>query len=247
MSATASPYVESATVTIEIDAAIDGVRVVVEAHDGRPRQRLILTAMEYVALSTTMSRNDRQVLIDLSTISKERIADLVGTAAAIRAGTDVPDPGKYGGRELASMTASQLQKIRPARRPGAMQGQPPYYDRYWFVPWIRVEDHRPGSKVPRWEDQRWIDEEAECAARGTMFYTGSARKGECTLCLKQDKIVPCTHRVTNENGDTQYSVCQIHFRKLAKPPLDVPEFDSPEEAQAWLDKMSDELESASTG
>lgn len=104
----------------------------------------------------------------------------------------------------------------------------------WLVPWDAARDRRPKSKTPRWLDPYWDVGGPGRGGPGNNWL-GSAHHGECTWCVNNGDLREAVYRVVGERDNTQASVCDRCARKLIGGPVVVPKFDTPEEAQAWLD------------
>jgi hypothetical protein len=103
-------------------------------------------------------------------------------------------------------------------------------------PWTEEMDRRPGPG--RYADPRWQPggEFHAQQMRGGKLYCGSAKKGECTPCVKDGRLRKAIYRVSNDRDTySRSSVCSQCAKKMLGTPVVVPKFDTPEEAQAWLD------------
>lgn len=93
------------------------------------------------------------------------------------------------------------------------------------------------------------------AAPERDYGTGStsAMHGECTTCVRkalEDRGVASISAATwrRQAGPLpenfvycKASYCDRHANKVASAPIEVPEFDNAEDAQAWLDKITEEM------
>lgn len=106
-----------------------------------------------------------------------------------------------------------------------------------LVPWEADKDRRPKTKAPRVGDPviaKWLAHGGKLAM---------ANHGECTWCVKQNRLATATMRQINgATGTTERSLCADCVRIVTKAPIEVPTFTSAEEAQEWLDRQSDLLE-----
>lgn len=130
--------------------------------------------------------------------------------------------------------ATPVAKSAAPERPKLMQC---FYSDDVLVPWEPPDkDKRPKAKSgPRVGDTKPF-------TRGSA----SAMHGECTRCVGSGgPIKAATWR--RQHGVDVYlysreSLCDEHARKVASPPIEVPDqFASAEEAQAWLDRITEEI------
>lgn len=102
--------------------------------------------------------------------------------------------------------------------------------------WHPDNDRRPGPG--RYDDPRWQiggDIYAQ-QMRGGKLYCGSAKHGECTPCIKEGRLRQALYRLSDANDTySRSSLCGPCARKMLGTPVVVPKFDTPEQAQAWLD------------
>lgn len=169
-----------------------------------------------------------------------------------------PELGEFAARRHATTLVRVLSKYQgPAdpvaagrlavlARPAAVQG-PAALDPETRVevrgglllaPWTPEDDRRPRSKLPRWADPEWQPggHFYVAANRNGRLYLGSARHGECTPCVKDGRLREAIYRLTDERGSwSRSSLCQPCASKMIGGPMVVPTFDTPEQAQAWLD------------
>lgn len=132
---------------------------------------------------------------------------------------------------LTVLTASNASE--PAMAPDTVIELP--YGDLFLRPWSADMDRRPKTKTPRWADPEW----APGGPRRTGVnkqYTGSSKHGECTPCGKENVLRQAAYRLGDQHDAySRMSVCEKCARKMLGGPVVVPQFSSPEEAQAWLD------------
>ena len=128
-----------------------------------------------------------------------------------------------------------------------------HYSTDILVPWVEEQDRRPRARGGPREGAKWVDRQGFTLPNGTTLGSGSAMHGECTECVKEahDDHSKAIHAATwrRQNGPLpenfsycKASYCDWHAKKHANAPIQVPEFANAEEAQAWLDKITQERE-----
>lgn len=112
-----------------------------------------------------------------------------------------------------------------------------------LTPWVAEDDRRPRAKAGPRVGQTFP----------FQWGSASAMHGECTACVKDalsDRGVATISAATwrrqagPEPENFVYckaSYCDRHANKVASAPIEVPEFDNAEDAQAWLDKITEEM------
>jgi len=106
--------------------------------------------------------------------------------------------------------------------------------------WTAEMDKRPSPG--RYDDPRWQPggDIYQHQFKGGSLRCGSAKHGECTPCVKEGRLRRAIYRQSDANDNwSRSSLCGPCGRKLIGGPVVVPKFDTPEEAQAWLDANSD--------
>lgn len=118
-----------------------------------------------------------------------------------------------------------------------------FYGTDILTPWVAEDDRRPRTKGGPRVGMTWP----------FSVGSGSAMHGECTSCVKdavfhRDEDHPIRAATWRRQSGPlpenfaycKSSYCDTHAKKVASAPIEVPEFNSAKEAQAWLDKMTEE-------
>lgn len=103
-------------------------------------------------------------------------------------------------------------------------------------PWMPEADRRPKAKGGK--PRVGLAED-----RTNKVYLGSAKHGECTFCCKAGgPITAATWRWAGPGGrNTISSLCDRHMMEMVDLPMEVPNFDDPAQAQAWLDQLTERI------
>lgn len=126
-----------------------------------------------------------------------------------------------------------------------------HYGNDILTPWVPEDDRRPRARGGPREGAKWVKGKGFTLPGGETLGSGSAMHGECTQCVKDahaddsKTIRAATWRrqagpLPENFVYCKASYCDFHANKFASAPIEVPQFKTAEEAQAWLDKITEE-------
>lgn len=127
-----------------------------------------------------------------------------------------------------------------------------FYGTDILTPWVAEDDRRPRARGGPREGATWVPRKGFTLPNGLTLGSGGAMHGECTACVKDAHDDPSKSiraaKWRRQNGPLpemfsycKASYCDMHAKKFASAPIQVPEFSNAEDAQAWLDKITEEI------